>query len=45
VVEQAGVIRVFENSQTVAESTVFLDISTQVLFAGEQGLLGLTFHP
>jgi glucose/arabinose dehydrogenase len=45
VIEQAGVIRVFENSQTVAESTVFLDISTQVLFGGEQGLLGLAFHP
>jgi glucose/arabinose dehydrogenase len=45
VVEQAGVIRVFENSQTVAESTVFLEISTQVLFGGEQGLLGLAFHP
>jgi glucose/arabinose dehydrogenase len=45
VVEQAGIIRVFENSQTVAESTVFLDISTQVLFGGEQGLLGLSFHP
>ena len=45
VIEQAGVVRVFENSQTVAESTVFLDISTQVLFGGEQGLLGLSFHP
>jgi glucose/arabinose dehydrogenase len=45
VIEQAGVIRVFEKSQTVAESTVFLDISTQVLFGGEQGLLGLAFHP
>ncbi len=45
VIEQPGVIRVFENSQTVAESTVFLDISNQVLFGGEQGLLGLAFHP
>jgi glucose/arabinose dehydrogenase len=45
VIEQPGVIRVFENSQTVAESTVFLDIRTQVLFGGEQGLLGLAFHP
>lgn len=45
VIEQAGIIRVFENSPTVAESTVFLDISTQVLFGGEQGLLGLAFHP
>jgi glucose/arabinose dehydrogenase len=45
VIEQAGIIRVFENSQTVAESTVFLNISNQVLFGGEQGLLGLAFHP
>jgi glucose/arabinose dehydrogenase len=45
VIEQAGVIHVFENSPTVAESTVFLNISTKVLFGGEQGLLGLAFHP
>ncbi len=45
VIEQAGIIRVFENSQTVSRSTVFLNISTQVLFGGEQGLLGLAFHP
>jgi glucose/arabinose dehydrogenase len=36
---------VFENSQTVAKSTVFLNLSTQVLSGGEQGLLGLAFHP
>ena len=45
VIEQIGVIRVFENSQTVSGSTVFLDISNKVLFGGEQGLLGLAFHP
>jgi len=45
VIEQAGVIRVFENSQTVEASTVFLNITNQVLFGGEQGLLGLAFHP
>ena len=45
VIEQAGIIRVFENSPNVATSTVFLNISTQVLFGGEQGLLGLAFHP
>ena len=45
VIEQAGVIRVFENIPTVAESTVFLNITNQVLFGGEQGLLGLAFHP
>jgi glucose/arabinose dehydrogenase len=45
VVEQAGIIRVFQNSATTDTSTVFLDISNQVLFGGEQGLLGLAFHP
>lgn len=45
VIEQPGVIRVFDNSKTVADSTVFLNISSQVLFGGEQGLLGLAFHP
>jgi len=45
VIEQPGVIRVFENSIDAAASTVFLDISDRVLFSGEQGLLGLAFHP
>ena len=45
VVEQPGVIRVFENSGNVPSSSVFLDISNRVLFGGEQGLLGLAFHP
>ena len=45
VIEQSGIIRVFENIQTVEASTIFLDISTKVLFGGEQGLLGLAFHP
>ncbi|MDQ1279420.1 MAG: hypothetical protein QG670_682 [Thermoproteota archaeon] len=45
VIEQAGAIRVFQNSVNTATSIVFLDISNQVLFNGEQGLLGLAFHP
>ncbi len=45
VVEQAGIIKVFQNSVQTDTSTVFLDISSQVLFGGEQGLLGLAFHP
>ena len=44
-IEQPGVIRVFENSQTAADSNVFLDITNKVVFGGEQGLLGLAFHP
>jgi hypothetical protein len=45
VIEQSGIIRVFENIQTVEASIIFLDISTKVLFGGEQGLVGLAFHP
>ena len=45
VIEQPGTIRVFENSQTVATSSIFLDLSNRVLYGGEQGLLGLAFHP
>jgi glucose/arabinose dehydrogenase len=45
VLEQAGVIRVFENSKNTATSKVFLDLSDRVLYGGEQGLLGLAFHP
>lgn len=45
VVEQAGRIKVFENSKNASSSKVFLDISDRVLSGGEQGLLGLAFHP
>ncbi len=45
VVDQPGVIWVFENSQNVSAPLVFLNISSHVLFSGEQGLLGLAFHP
>ena len=45
VVEQTGRIIVFENSESTDASNVFLDISDRVLYGGEQGLLGLAFHP
>jgi glucose/arabinose dehydrogenase len=45
VVEQAGRIKVFKNSGNTSTSNVFLDISDRVLYGGEQGLLGLAFHP
>ena len=45
VIEQAGVIKVFNNTQNASTSSVFLDISSRVLYGGEQGLLGLAFHP
>lgn len=44
VVEQPGKIRIVtEDGFTLAKP--FLDISDEVLFGGEQGLLGLAFHP
>ncbi len=45
VVEQAGVVRVFENDPAVTETETFMDIRSRVLSGGEQGLLGLAFHP
>jgi len=44
-VQQNGLVYVFNNSRTVTSSTVFLDIRDRVLFGGEEGLLGLAFHP
>ncbi len=43
VVEQAGIIKVFSSNSSTSSS--FLDISSRVRFGGEQGLLGLAFHP
>ncbi len=45
VVEQAGTISVFTNDSSVTEKFTFLDIADKVLYGGEQGLLGLAFHP
>ena len=45
VVEQGGVVRAFANQAGVASSVVFVDITTRVRSGGEQGLLGLAFHP
>lgn len=46
VVEQAGVIRVFNNASSASSAGVFLDIRQKVNDAGnEEGLLGLAFHP
>src|SRR5262245_47196880 len=43
IVEQPGVIKVLQPGSSTP--TVFLDISSAVLSGGEQGLLGLAFHP
>jgi glucose/arabinose dehydrogenase len=46
VMEQRGKIFVFENSATVSDRKLFLDISDRVSQSGsETGLLGLAFHP
>ena len=43
VVEQAGLIKVFENNESVNTTAVFLNISDRVISGGELGLLGLAF--
>jgi len=45
VVEQRGVIKVFEDSPEATSAKVFLDIRGRVDYGGEKGLLGLAFHP
>jgi glucose/arabinose dehydrogenase len=46
VVEQRGVISVFNNDSNSTEKSVFLDIENRVRDNGnEEGLLGLAFHP
>jgi glucose/arabinose dehydrogenase len=45
VVEQAGKIKVFPNSQSANSSKEFLNITDRVSSGGEKGLLGLAFHP
>ncbi len=44
-VEQRGRIVTFPDDAEAKSKTVVLDISDQVKFGGEQGLLGLAFHP
>ncbi|MGB8361941.1 MAG: PQQ-dependent sugar dehydrogenase, partial [Acidimicrobiia bacterium] len=43
IVQQGGVVRVFENGSL--KSTPFLDLTGDVLFSGERGLLSIAFHP
>lgn len=45
VVEQAGIIRVFDNDASANTLTTFLDITALVSCCHELGLLGLVFHP
>jgi glucose/arabinose dehydrogenase len=47
VVQQAGTIRILPNDSTVTagQTRTFLDITARLVSGGEQGLLGLAFHP
>jgi hypothetical protein len=48
VIQQNGIIKVFPNDSNItsANAKTFLDISNKISAAsGEEGLLGLTFHP
>jgi len=45
VVSQPGKIYSFKADQNVLSADLFLDIEDKVLSGGEQGLLGLAFHP
>lgn len=46
VVEQRGMMHVFENDRFVTDSSVFLDIRGRVFFDERQrGMLGMAFHP
>lgn len=46
VVEQNGIIKLFQNSSSASSVKVFLDITDQVATeSNEMGLLGLAFHP
>ena len=45
VAQQSGQLRAFAPSVGVATSRLILDVSAKLVFAGEQGLLGLAFDP
>jgi glucose/arabinose dehydrogenase len=45
VLEQAGRVRVFNNNPMVTTASTFIDISANVTFISETGLLGMAFHP
>ena len=45
VVQQTGKIIVMQNDSNVSTSSTFLDVSERIVSGGEQGLLGLSFHP
>ena len=45
IVERTGLIRVMQPATGQIDATPFLNVAAQTTTAGEQGLLGLAFHP
>lgn len=45
VAEQSGLIKIYDMNSRQILAEPFLDLSNEVIFNGEQGLLGLVFHP
>ncbi len=43
IVEQGGLIKIYDGTDVL--ETPFLDVSDKISLSGEQGLLGLAFHP
>jgi len=42
---QNGKVLSFDNNSTVTATIAFIDITSQVAYSGEMGLLGMAFHP
>ena len=45
VLEQAGRLMTFQNVESVATASMFIDLRGRVVASGEGGLLGMAFHP
>lgn len=45
IVEKGGVVRILDLETQQLAAAPFLDVSAEILTDGEQGLLGLAFHP
>lgn len=45
VVEKGGLIKIFDLATQLTLATPFLNLAGQIATSGEQGLLGLAFHP
>src|SRR5688572_30570436 len=45
IVEKQGLVKILDFNSGQVRATPFLDVTAQVNAAGEQGLIGLAFHP